>query len=337
MLYVEAQTREERERENRRAHFTFPSSYSRDAFQNAEDRFSKNPVSTPAMEAAVAAFQLHVTKENPMSQEITIQKSKNKIELGDIESVFIKGDISCMNEVQRVEYTREVCRSLGLNPLTNPFDYISFQGKIQLYAKKGCTDQLRGLYNISISIVSQEIFDGVLTVTARAKFPDGREDEDIGAVSVQGLKGDALCNAKMKAVTKAKRRVTLSICGLGMMDDSETDSIPGAVKGEKVFTQPSPTSLQTPKSPSDAQLERLYAISHDSGIPRDRVKFLMKEHYGINSSKELNLVQYKEVCDWLIAQKASAVVAPKEAAAKIETENDIEAWDAIEMDEREAR
>jgi hypothetical protein len=31
-----------------------------------------------------------------------------------------------------------------------------------------------------------------------------------------------------KAVTKAKRRVTLSICGLGMLDESEVASIPGA-------------------------------------------------------------------------------------------------------------
>ena len=33
----------------------------------------------------------------------------------------------------------------------------------------------------------------------------------------------------MKAETKAKRRVTLSICGLGILDESETDTMPGAV------------------------------------------------------------------------------------------------------------
>jgi hypothetical protein len=32
----------------------------------------------------------------------------------------------------------------------------------------------------------------------------------------------------LKAVTKAKRRVTLSICGLGFLDETEVDSIPGA-------------------------------------------------------------------------------------------------------------
>jgi hypothetical protein len=32
----------------------------------------------------------------------------------------------------------------------------------------------------------------------------------------------------MKAETKAKRRVTLSICGLGLLDETEIETIPGA-------------------------------------------------------------------------------------------------------------
>ena len=32
----------------------------------------------------------------------------------------------------------------------------------------------------------------------------------------------------MKAETKAKRRATLSICGLGLLDESEVETIPGA-------------------------------------------------------------------------------------------------------------
>ena len=47
-------------------------------------------------------------------------------------------------------------------------------------------------------------------------------------MSIKGLVGEELANAYMKAETKAKRRVTLSICGLGWLDDSETESIRGA-------------------------------------------------------------------------------------------------------------
>jgi len=39
-------------------------------------------------------------------------------------------------------------------------------------------------------------------------------------------------NAIMKCETKAKRRVTLSICGLGFLDETEVDSIPGAKRLE---------------------------------------------------------------------------------------------------------
>jgi hypothetical protein len=41
--------------------------------------------------------------------------------------------------------------------------------------------------------------------------------------------GEALEIAFLKAETKSKRRVTLSICGLGMLDETEVETIPGAV------------------------------------------------------------------------------------------------------------
>jgi len=43
-----------------------------------------------------------------------------------------------------------------------------------------------------------------------------------------GLKGEAAANAFLKCITKAKRRVTLSISGLGFSDETEMDDIPGA-------------------------------------------------------------------------------------------------------------
>jgi hypothetical protein len=46
-------------------------------------------------------------------------------------------------------------------------------------------------------------------------------------VNKKDMRGD-FGNALMKAVTKAKRRLTLSICGLGMLDETEISSIPDA-------------------------------------------------------------------------------------------------------------
>jgi hypothetical protein len=64
----------------------------------------------------------------------------------------------------------------------------------------------------------------------------------MGAVSIAGLKGDALVNATLKAITKAKRRVTLSICGLGMLDETEIDTIQDAkVVDDPVKEAPAPS------------------------------------------------------------------------------------------------
>jgi hypothetical protein len=66
----------------------------------------------------------------------------------------------------------------------------------------------------------------IYIVTARAKDRTGREDESTGAVPLGNLKGDALANALMKAETKSKRRVTLSIAGLGWLDETELETLP---------------------------------------------------------------------------------------------------------------
>lgn len=141
-----------------------------------------------------------------------------------LEKVVIEGDLKQLTSAERVAYYRRVCESLGLNPLTKPFDYITLNGRLTLYARKDATDQLRGKANVSITKLERELVSGVYVVTAYANNA-GRQDSSIGAVSVDGLKGDALANAMMKAETKAKRRVTLSIVGLGMLDETEVETI----------------------------------------------------------------------------------------------------------------
>lgn len=143
-----------------------------------------------------------------------------------IEKLLVSGDLSGLSQEERLVHYKKVCESLDLNYLTQPFDYIKLDGKLQLYPKKGATDQLRKRNKISVEIVKQEKVGDLFMVTARATTPDGRADEDTGAVSIAGLRGDNLVNATLKAITKAKRRVTLSICGLGLTDESEVETIP---------------------------------------------------------------------------------------------------------------
>lgn len=163
-----------------------------------------------------------------------IQKEKMDIakehELSAIEQVVMQGDLSKLDSKQRLTYYHKVCESLGLNPYTKPFDYISLNGKLQLYARKDATEQLRSVKNISITKLEGRVVDDLFIVKATATMPNGRTDESTGAVSIGFLKGDAKANAIMKAETKAKRRVTLSIAGLGWVDETEIETIPSAVK-----------------------------------------------------------------------------------------------------------
>ena len=171
--------------------------------------------------------------------------------IGHIERVLALGDLSRLSADDRVTYYQQLCESLGLNPLTRPFEYLELSGKLVLYARKDATEQLRRQHGVSVEIVDRRTIEGVYIVTARATLPDGRTDESTGAVALEkqdgewktnpngkryfaasdewkALKGEEMANALMKAETKAKRRVTLSICGLGFLDETEVETIPNA-------------------------------------------------------------------------------------------------------------
>lgn len=145
---------------------------------------------------------------------------------GIMESVIVKGDLSKLSSEERARYYAEVCRSIGLNALTKPFEYITLNGKLTLYALRNCTDQLRTIHGVSIEELTESEREGVFIVTAKVRNKDGRTDIAKGAVTIGNLKGEALANAMMKAETKAKRRATLSICGLGFLDETEVEDIP---------------------------------------------------------------------------------------------------------------
>jgi hypothetical protein len=147
-----------------------------------------------------------------------------------IEKVILGGDLKDLTPGERLAYYNRVCESLSLNPLTQPFAYLSLSGKLTLYARKDAAEQLRKVNAITLRILSREMIDGMYVVTCQAETPTGRSDASTGVIDLSKLAGEAKANAMMKAETKAKRRVTLSICGLGLIDETEVESVPGARK-----------------------------------------------------------------------------------------------------------
>lgn len=165
------------------------------------------------------------------------QPSAPMLSSATMEQVVVHNDLSKLTPAQRLEYYMRTCEALGLNPLTRPLAYLNLKDpdggyKLTLYATRDATEQLRRRDSINIQIVNREMIGDTYIVTARATTPGGRFDESTGVVSLVGkygkFTGDMLSNAMMKAETKSKRRVTLSIAGLGFIDESEVDSIPGA-------------------------------------------------------------------------------------------------------------
>lgn len=117
-----------------------------------------------------------------------------------LEKVLIGNDLSGLNSLEKVQYVKSVCESLGLNPVTKPIQLMKFQGKEVPYFTKDASEQLRKINKVSISQLDTKILEGsTYIVTAYATTPDGRQDSSTGVISITGLKGDALANAMMKA------------------------------------------------------------------------------------------------------------------------------------------
>lgn len=191
-----------------------------------------------------------------MATVLAVQQNKQTQIAADIERALIGGDLKDLNPEGRLEFYRAVCNSLGLNPLTKPFEYITLNGKLTLYAKRDCADQLRKINSVSITNLEAKQIGGLFVCTATATDGKGRTDTSTGAVSTDGLKGENLANAMMKAETKAKRRVTLSLCGLGLLDESEVETIPDA----RPHYEPPPAPVTAPSQKTPAQIAPAPAV-----------------------------------------------------------------------------
>lgn len=149
-----------------------------------------------------------------------------------VEQVLVHGDLSKLSTQERLKFYVARCEAAGLDARSRPFQYINLQGKLVLYATKECAEQLNGKHGISHAVESIDTDEkaGLVEVKVRATMSGNRSTMDIGVVPIAGLKGADLANARMKAVTKAKRRATLSLCGLGdIIDESELDTVESRV------------------------------------------------------------------------------------------------------------
>jgi len=162
------------------------------------------------------------------------------------ESIVLRGDLSGLNEQQKKNYYLFRCRQVGLDPAAKPFDLLKLNGKEILYANAGATQQLCAIHRLSTQITHRERIDDIYIVSVRVTAADGRVSENQGAVSVGSARGDALANAILKATTKAIRRAVLAHCGLGMLDETEVETIPGAVRAAPIVETQEVQAIEQP-------------------------------------------------------------------------------------------
>jgi hypothetical protein len=205
-----------------------------------------------------------------------------------LESIVTRGDLSGLSPADRARFYAQTCEEYGLNPASQPFAFLRLNGKEILYATRGATDQLAAIHRLN-----REIIDGPKVIdlagtklvycVARATHPNGRIETATATVPLVDP-----VNVLMKAETKAKRRVTLSILGLGTLDEMELETIPAsaqqpapqvsradldAVTQESAEPAEPPPSNEEGPAPGDAEREeRTAGILADYGDAVDAVE-----------------------------------------------------------------
>lgn len=199
-----------------------------------------------------------------------------KLSSDTMAKLALSGDVGGLNPQEKVQYYSALCQRVGLDPATQPFKLMKLNGRETFYLDRSGAQQLNRVHQISHSITSREFVNGCYVVTARASIGD-RHTDSLGAVATEGLRGEALANATMKAETKAKRRATLDLVGLGMLDETEVETIPNAVKTEAPVVHMPKQSDRYPSDPSEPALV-LPGVSDLRCVVLD-----VKEASGINS------------------------------------------------------
>jgi hypothetical protein len=177
---------------------------------------------------------------------------------------------------------------------------------MRLYAKKDCTDQLRKNQGVSVDELIHDYREplGLYTVTARGHDASGRHDTGTGVVNVKGLVGDALANAIMRCETKSKRRLTLSICGLGFLDETEVETIQDAIVPAKQVEQQDKKLLeQEPQFEAQRRIDHLQAKTFldtaiENGKTEGMIAFFLMGLNNFVQAEEITREYYDRAMEW---------------------------------------
>lgn len=202
------------------------------------------------------------TNEEPRDLTLAIHEDA----AGALAHVLGTGDLYQLTNEQRVAHYLNLCTSLGLNPLSRPFQWIEFKegenspAVLTLYFKPAGAAQMLRNHHVSVHYPRKEIVGELFVCEAHGQAPDGRKGSATKYVSLTNkygkLTGNRLANAFMSAESGALRRLALNMFGLSIgPDPKETTSIrPVYLDGiGRVLTAPTDEQRYLAENPGAAR------------------------------------------------------------------------------------
>lgn len=173
------------------------------------------------------------------------------------ENFLLRDDLKSLTGAEKTQFYKDLCRHLGLDPITKPFGLYDFQGKEVLYIKANAFDQLCARNRVTRRILPQEVIigDKIIKQDFVSMGDPSNLSELVYMVKVEAslmVDGEKVCaedvaivpqydfnkytqkytrnnNALMKSITKAYRRAAQKLISIGTVlleDDLEVQGTP---------------------------------------------------------------------------------------------------------------
>lgn len=242
-----------------------------------------------------------------------------------IDSFVTRGDWSQLAPADRARAYVQVCAQHGLNALSQPFAFLKLNGKEVLYATRGATDQLAAKHSIT-----REIIDGPKVVdiagtkvaycVARATLPTGRAETATATLPVQDP-----VNLYMKLETKAKRRATIALLGLAMLDETELATIPDRAQGDA----PQPSREDIERAVVEAQQPRVLPELASLGIEQSDPRTAPTQPAPPDAGDVLGDIEVQVCRCGTVGALADLWIAAREDVAKLSSGAKARAWKLV--------
>lgn len=197
------------------------------------------PVDAELVDPDDASTALQTTSDSAIVKSQDNYRNLSEEQIGAVETALMMNNFGALTKAQRALVILKKCEQIGVSIWLQPYAWGTMDGKLVPVPLKGLFQQLRAKNNLTITKIEEEIDKelGIFMVKVHGRVTGSsgvvREDMGLGVVGIKGLTGDPLANAMMKAHTKAKNRLTGSLCGGDSgIDDTEMSSVAGAFMGE---------------------------------------------------------------------------------------------------------